>query len=113
MLEELLRMIQMQNNYEDRKVARYEDELQIIDTAKVTGSDRPFETAISNPLYNNGHWIVVEEYATKEAAKKGHDRWVKKMTAKRLPDQLVDVSTDWILKAAGIKRRIFKRMEAK
>jgi hypothetical protein len=83
----------MLNNYEQRKVARDELEDTIIDTVLVTDSLQPYETAISHAKYNNGDWIVVEMYDTKEEANLGHDRWVKIMTNDNLPDELVDVSS--------------------
>ena len=109
MLEDLLKLIQMEITSETRKVARYKDRSLIIDTVAVTDSDQPFETAVMHPAYNDGDWIVVEEHGTKEEAQKGHNRWVQRMTSDRLPDQLVDVSTAWIAKATGVKKRIYKR----
>ena len=39
-------------------------------------------------------------YDTKEAAQKGHNKWVKKMTAKELPKAIKDVSTAGVIKLA-------------
>jgi len=85
--------ITMGGNYEERAVDRFEgpDGL-IIDTAAVTDSEKPYETGILHPEYNDGKWIIVELYDTKEAAQTGHDEWVKKMTSGELPEKLVDVS---------------------
>lgn len=83
----------MMDNYEERKIARYEKDEITIDTAMVTDSDKDYETGIKHPNYNNGKWIITELYDTKEEAKEGHDKWVKIMTTDKLPDKLKDVST--------------------
>ena len=107
MLEDLLKMY---GAYEMRKVARYEDGSLIVDTVAVTDADQPFETAVSHPSYNDGDWIIVEEYGTKEEAEKGHNRWVQKMTPDGLPDQLVDVSTAWPAKLLrNMETMMYKR----
>jgi hypothetical protein len=76
--------------YEDRKVARFEKDDLIISTAEMDDGSQPFETGVQHPDYNEGKWVIVEAYATKELAKAGHDRWVGTMTADTLPDALVD-----------------------
>jgi len=83
----------MFDNYDERKVDRFEKGKLIIDTCSVTDSDQPFETGIQHPKFNDGKWIIVEMYDSKEEAQIGHNKWVKKMTAKRLPKELRDVST--------------------
>jgi hypothetical protein len=82
-------------SYDDRKVDRYEDEAKglIVSTCSMNDTEHPFETAVSHPRYNNGEWVIVQEYDTQEDAQKGHDEWVARMTAKVLPNQLEDVST--------------------
>lgn len=85
--------LDMLGNYKERKVANYEKDGLIIDTCLVTDSDKPYETGIIHPNYNGGDWIIVELYNTKKEARVGHNRWVKKMTAKKLPTKLKDVST--------------------
>lgn len=91
----------MFGNYEQRKVDRYEspgiDGL-MVDTCAVTDSTWSYETAVMHPAYNDGKWVIVEGYETKEKAQTGHKRWVKKMTSKRLPKTLRDVSTAEITK---------------
>lgn len=81
------------NTYDKRKVARYEKDGVFVDTCAVTDSKQPYETAISHPNYNNDKLVIVEMYDTIEEAKKGHEEWVKRMTAKELPKSLKDVST--------------------
>ena len=89
----MFKFFDMMGNYEERKVDRYETEDLIVDTCAVNDSAEPYETAIEHPAYNNGKWVVVEMYDSKEEAQRGHDKWVKLMTAKELPTELKDVST--------------------
>ena len=101
----------MQGNYEERKVDNYEKDNIVIDTCRVTDSLQPYETGVCHPKYNNGNWIIVEMYDTKEDAKKGHDKWVKKMTSSKPPKQLKDVSNCEIMQfgnAIGIDNPIYK-----
>ena len=81
----------MTGNYEERKVARYTKDGVDISTAAVNDSSKPFETAIGHAQYNDGKWIIVELYDTKEEARKGHDKWIEIMTAKKLPAIIKDV----------------------
>lgn len=92
--------LSMADNYEDRAVARYDSDGLTIDTCSVTDSEQPYETGIEHPLYNDGKWVIVEMYDSEEEAQQGHDKWVKVMTKKKLPDSLTDVST------ATIKRML-------
>jgi len=70
----------MMDDYEDRKIARYDDEKTglMVSTCSVTDSSAGYETAIEHPSYNGGHIIIVEEYTSVEKAKKGHAKWKKK-----------------------------------
>lgn len=79
--------------YDERKIDKFEEGDLIIDTCLVTDSEKPYETAISHPKFNNGKWVIVELYDTKEEAKKGHNKWVKIMTSKEFPKELNDVSS--------------------
>lgn len=79
--------------YEQRRVDRYEKGGLMISTASMPDSEKPFETAVAHPEYNEGKIIIVEEYDTKKEAQEGHNRWVKTMTHKKLPVQLKDVSS--------------------
>lgn len=78
------------NNYEDRKVDRYEEGDLLISTAFVSDGIKPYETAIAHPSYNNGAFIIVEHYDIKEDAVEGHKKWVDIMTSEHLPDTLCD-----------------------
>ncbi len=86
----------MMNNYEDRAVERYEADGLIVDTCLVTDSDQSYETAISHPSYNSGAWVIVEMYDTEGEARNGHERWVRKMIADKLPNIIVDASSSVI-----------------
>lgn len=67
-------------DYEQRKVGRYERDDLFVSTCKVTDAQKPYETAIESPLYNNGKLIVVADYDTLEEAQAGHEHWVALMT---------------------------------
>ena len=82
------------DTYAQRKIDRYEgkDGL-MVDTCAVSDSNKPYETAVKHSAYDDGKWIIVELYATKQEAEKGHNKWVKRMTTGKLPEILRDVST--------------------
>jgi hypothetical protein len=94
--------LNMMDNYEQRKVARFEESGLIIDTAAVTDSSQPYETGIKHPKYRGGNWIIVELYGSKSVAEAGHEKWVKTMTAKELPKSLKDVSTCDIIQLGSV-----------
>lgn len=85
--------LSMMENYADRKVDRYEKGKLFVSTARVTDSSKPFETAVSHPNYDGGKIVIVELYDTLKGAQAGHKKWVRTMTAKKLPKSLRDVST--------------------
>jgi len=91
----------MIGNYEMRKVANFCDGILEVDTASVTDGAHPFETAVAHPDFNDGKWVIVEAYDTKEAAQIGHDKWVKKMTTD-IPDELVDCQNSQISQMIGV-----------
>lgn len=92
-MSDLFGFMSMADNYEGRKVARYDKDGVFVDTALVTDATQPYETAVQHPSYNDNKLIIVELYDTKEEAKEGHNRWVKTMTSDELPDKIKDVST--------------------
>ena len=94
----MLDFMNMADNYEERLVENYTKGGLQVDTCAITDSDQPFETGILHPKYNNGNWVIVQMYDTKEEARTGHALWVKLMTAKKLPNKLEDVSTCEIAK---------------
>jgi hypothetical protein len=77
-------------NHEERQVARFEGEDSVIDTARVSDGQQPYETGIAHPEYNDGKWVIVEAYPDKATALFGHGKWVKLMTAGALPVSLED-----------------------
>lgn len=84
-----------------KKIDRFKLDDLVVST--IAPSDNSgYETAVSHPNYDRGHFIVVEEYSTIEAAKEGHERWVKTMTTLPLPESLVDVGTNMIATLATI-----------
>lgn len=89
----LFDFMSMNLNYEDRAIDRFEEGGLVVDTCSVNDSSKPFETGVLHPSYNSGDWIIVELYDSKDDAKTGHNKWVKKMTSKRLPPKLIDIST--------------------
>lgn len=82
----------MADDYESRKVARFEQGDLMVSTAKVIDSTFLYETAVAHPNYNDGEIVIVDNYDTLSDAKKGHERWVKIMTTEPLPERLKDVS---------------------
>lgn len=80
-------------NYEERKIDTYSEGDLFVDTCAVSDSTKPYETAVAHPRYNEGKMLIVELYDTKEKAQIGHDKWVKIMTAEKLPLTIEDVST--------------------
>ncbi len=86
----------MADDYDSRKVDRYEEGDLFVSTAMVMDSSSPFETAVAHPQYNDGKIVIVENYNTKEKAKSGHEKWVKIMTDASLPNTLKDVSDSGI-----------------
>jgi len=92
-MEGLFGYLDMAYNHEERCVGTYDKDGVFVDTSLVTDAHKPYETGIEHPLYNDGVMIIVEYYDTKEDAAEGHERWVKLLTSKELPSQIVDVSS--------------------
>lgn len=80
-------------NHDERKVDTYKEGDLFVDTCAVSDSTKPYETAVAHLRYNEGKMLIVELYDTKEEAQVGHDKWVKIMTAEKLPNAIEDVST--------------------
>jgi hypothetical protein len=97
----LFDFLQDLGNHDERKIDTYEKDSVFVDTCAVSDSTQPYETAVAHPNYNDGTMIIVQLYNTKEAAQKGHNKWVKKMTAEILPKAIKDVSTAGIIKFAA------------
>lgn len=84
------------------EVANFEKGRLTVDTCGVADADKPFETGISHPAYNDGDWVIVQLYKTKATAIRGHKKWVKLMTAKKLPKELKNVSTTETAKMVNV-----------
>ena len=83
---------EMMTNYDQRCVAKYDKDNVFVSTAIVTDAPHPYETAISHPDYNDGTLVIVEYYDSREDAQKGHNEWVTKMTAEKVPLVIKDIS---------------------
>ena len=89
----MLEFLDDMNNYEERKVDRFDGGYgKMVSTARVSDGRQPFETAVAHPEYNGGDIIVVEAYDTIEQARAGHAKWEGLMRKDALPDTLVDCS---------------------
>ena len=88
----------MMGNYEDRCVARFDDKESglFISTARVTDGEKPIETAVAHPDYNDGDIVIVAKYDTEEQATEGHANWIAWMTTEPLPEKLVDCGNSGI-----------------
>lgn len=108
-----LGFLSMADNYESRKIDRYDGDNFFISTAEVTDTDHPYETAIKHPDYNNNSIVIVEMYDTRQEAEEGHKKWITTMTADDLPKQLCDVSSAWVAdfldEIDGDGWRVYKR----
>lgn len=99
-------------NYEQRKVDHFEKGCLVIDTCYASDTEK-YETAVCDPKYNDNDWVIVEEYETKEKAKEGHNRWVKKMTGKKLPPKLKDVSRSFFAVLCDVGGEKWRSMKKK
>ena len=86
----MFQFIMMAGNYENRKVGRDDFPWGFVSTAYVNDGVMDYETAVEHKDYNGGPIVIVENYATKDQAEAGHAKWVKTMTAKKLPKELRD-----------------------
>jgi len=89
----MFNFVEMANDYESRKVGRYQDGPIMVSTAMVNDSKDPYETAIAHPRYNDCKIIIVETYKSRDSAEIGHERWVNAITTGPLPEKLIDVSS--------------------
>jgi len=93
----------MTDNYEDRKVDRFEQGDLMVSTVEVNDGQQLFETAVLHPQYRDGEHVIVEAYDTKEEAQEGHNRWVAVMTADELPEQLTDCANSEVQQMTGVE----------
>lgn len=83
---------------EERKVAGHVIGEVLISTMEVYDGEKPFETAVGHPEYNEGKVVIVQAHDAREKAIKGHEKWKKKMTSPKLPAALKDCSNSFIKK---------------
>lgn len=95
LFDELFGWQGMIGNYDERKVARDEVNDYTIDTVLVTDRSWLYETAIMHEDFNDGDWIIVEGYDTKEDAIKGHKKWLEKCKIENIV-QLTDCYTEQV-----------------
>lgn len=96
MFERIFNFIDDAETYEERKVAYFNDGDLHISTVEVRDGRLPFETGVAHPEYNNGKWVIVDVYKTREEARIGHEGWIKAMTEDELPEALLDVANSEI-----------------
>lgn len=102
-------------NYDDRVIARFEDDRVrvLVSTCRVSDGRLPCETAVQHPDYHNGIVIIVEAYNDNETARKGHDAWVARMTSEPLPDELTDcLNCEFAHEYLDHRQFIFRRSTA-
>lgn len=92
MFSRIFNFIDAAQTYEQRVVAYFNDGALHVSTVGVNDGNLPFETGVAHPEYNDGAWVIVAAYRTREDAAEGHKVWVKAMTEGELPDALVDVA---------------------
>lgn len=85
----------LKDDYEDRLVDNTMGKFGGVDTAMANDTGF-YETAVQNEKYNAGRMIIVEQYETREEAKKGHKEWVKELKSK--PDAFRDIFSGEIFK---------------
>ena len=61
------------------------------------GYEKEYLTSIIHPAFDEGCFLIVEEYENETDAKTGHEKWVK-IFEKWLPFELKDVATDKVCK---------------
>jgi len=89
-------------NYEERKIANYENNGVEVDTCFCSDTEKAIETAVRHPKYNDGKWIIVDYADTVPEALLKHNKWVKKMTSEKLPKEIKDVGTAVIAKLVDV-----------
>lgn len=51
-----------------------------------------YETGILYEGFNNGNWIIVDEYESRKQSAIGHKKWIKHL--KQNPEELTDIHID-------------------
>lgn len=84
-------MFESETENKDRKVLNTKVKNWCVDTC-YTPDTGLFETGIESPNFNNGAWVIVDEYETKAEAIKRHKEWIKFM--KTNPKKLTDIHSE-------------------
>jgi hypothetical protein len=86
------------DSYKERCVANTKTKDFTVDTA-YTPDTGYFETGIIDTRFRpDGCWIIVDECETKGKAKKMHNKWVKILSSKVLPDEIEDIHSSEVYK---------------
>ena len=93
------KVLGMANNYNTRKVDNTTINEFLIDTCFVDDYGN-YETGIQSENFDDGNWVIVEVYATKEEAIEGHKNWVIKV---KKCNELKDVRIDETFKRKNKK----------
>lgn len=83
------------------KALRYEKNGLVIDTvfAPDTGY---YESGICDTRYRkDGEWIIVDECETELQTQKMHNKWIKILTSRKLPNKIKDIHLDKDYKLLG------------
>jgi hypothetical protein len=106
----------MIDDFDKRKVERLEAKDcdgndYILDTAQVNDCPKyPYETAFAHPSYNDGKWVIVQQYKNKESARIGHFAWADIFSSKELPDSLIQCNAgEFAEMFLGVEGEIIKR----
>lgn len=99
----------MSNSYNERCVGNFRKDDLRVSTALVTDGEKPYETAISHPEYNDGKLIIIEAYDTEKLANEGHSKWIGIVTSDALPEFLQDCQNSGISKMLDADSLKFKR----
>lgn len=97
-LENLLRDLSLAADaYKNNNIERivYKSDEFFIDTCLPTDTGY-WETGISSKNFNDGRWIIVDEYESKKKAESGHKKWIEFMTTS--PKKLTDIHINEIYK---------------
>ena len=90
-MNNIFNFIGMFGNHSSRLVYNYESDNFTIDTCLVTDSEYNYETAVKYDGFNDGRWMIVEQYNTESEAQNGHNRWVEYLTNNE-PEYFEDIN---------------------
>jgi hypothetical protein len=101
----------LEDSYNNRKLFNTTVKDVIIDTCRSLGdTDDPYETGIQSKHYNNGEWVIVEEYEDEGSAIEGHNKLVD-IFKDKYPEVLSDVSTAFVAKICDRDNMVYEYKE--